>query len=145
MVEAAQARLASAQGEAGQLHGTLIAARKQSDPVFADAYAALDAKIVGIAGIVDAPNPNNAWAMPPKSTRTLAFLGGPLGKLASAADDADAAPSPDARTGYAALMPMLDRALADWQRLKSEDLATLNARLRRAGKAELKLGPADAK
>ena len=143
-VEAAQARFASAQAEAGQLHGALIAARKQHDPLFADASAALDAKVIGIAGIVDAPNPNNAWAMPPKSTRTFAFLGGSLGKLMSAADAADAAPSPDARAGYTALMEMLDRALADWQRLKSEDLAALNARLRGAGKPELKVGPATA-
>ena len=140
-VEAAQARLASAFGEAGQLHGALLAVRKQPDPKFTEAFAKLDAGVVGIAGIVDAPNPNNAWAMPPKSTRTFAFLGGALEKLAAAADYADAAPSTDARTGYSALMPMLERALADWQRLKVEDLAALNAQLRAAGKAELGVGP----
>jgi photosystem II stability/assembly factor-like uncharacterized protein len=144
-VEAEQALLAGASGEAGQLHGALLAAGKRPDPAFADAYAALDAKVVGIAGIVDAPNPNNAWAMPPKSTSTLAFLGGAMGKLANAADDADAAPSPDARTGYDAVMPMLNRELVDWQRLKSEDLASLNAKLLAAGKPELKIGPAPAK
>ena len=137
MIEAAQALLATAVGEAGQLHGALLVTRKQPDPAFADAYTALDAKIVGIAGIVDAPNPNNAWAMPPKSTSTLAFLGGALGKLANATDDADAAPTPDARAGYAALMPMLDRTLGDWKRLKAEELAALNAKLRAAGKPVL--------
>ncbi len=144
-VETAQALLASAIGEAEQLHAALLAARKQPDPAFAEAYAALDARVVGVAGIVDAPNPNNAWAMPPKTTSTLAFLGGSLGKLASAADDADAAPSHDARSGYDALIPMLDSAMANWQRLKSEDLAALNAKLRAAGKPELKIGSAAAK
>jgi hypothetical protein len=62
-----------------------------------------------------------------------------LGKLAGAADDADAAPSPDAIAGYDALMPMLDAALAEWQQLKSTDLAAVNAQLRGAGQAELKL------
>jgi hypothetical protein len=144
-VEAAQALLASAFGEAGQLHAALLAARKLPDPAFVDAYAALDAKVVGVAGIVDAPNPNNAWAMPPKSTSTLAFVGAALGKLANAADAADAVPSPDALTGYDALLSMLNCALADWQRLKSEDLAALNAKLSNAGKPELKIGPATAK
>jgi hypothetical protein len=101
--------------------------------------AALDAKAVGIAGIVDAPNPNNAWAIPPHSTRTLAFLTQAIGKLGGAADDADAAPSPDALAGYDALMPMLEGALVDWQQLKSTDLAAVNAALRGAGQAELKL------
>ena len=140
-VEVARARLAIASGEAGQLHGALLAARKQTDPAFADAYTALDAKIVGLAGIIDAPNPNNAGAMPPKSTSTLAFLAGSLGKLANAADDADAAPTPDARTGYAVLMPMLERTLGEWGKLKGEDLAALNSMLRAAGKPALGAPP----
>ncbi len=145
MVETLRANLAPAAAEAGRLHSALFAARKQPDPEFVDALAALDAKVVAIAGIIDAPNPNNAWSMPPTSTRTFAFLGGAMDKLANAADDADAAPSLDARTGYAALMPMLERALADWQRLKSTDLAALNARLRTAGKTELKIDAVGAK
>jgi hypothetical protein len=140
-VEASQALLAAASGEAGQLHDASLVARKQPDPTFADAYAALDAKVVGIAGIIDAPNPNNAWAMSPKSTSTLRFLASALDKLANAADDADAPPSPDARTGYAALMPMLERALDNWAKLKAEDLAALNSRLRTAGKPTLSVAP----
>ncbi len=139
MVEALHAKLAPAAAEAGRLHSALLAARKQRDPEFSDAYAALDVKTIGIAGIVDAPNPNNAWSMPPTSTRTFAFIAGAIDKLANAADDADAAPSPDARAGYAALIPMLERALIDWQQLKSADLAALNAKLRMAGKPELKV------
>ena len=144
-VEAAQALIATAVGEAGQLHGALLVARKQPDPAFAEAYTALDAKVVGIAGIIDAPNPNNASAMPPKSTSTLAFLGGSLGKLANAADAADAVPTPDARTGYAALMPMLERTLGDWKRLKAEELTALNASLQAAGKPALKVTPPPSK
>jgi hypothetical protein len=83
--------------------------------------------------------------MPPTSTHSFAFLDGSLGKLADAANDADAAPSPDALNGYTAVMPMLDGALADWQRLKSEDLVALNVQLRAAGKAELSVAPPVAK
>jgi hypothetical protein len=144
-VEATQARLASAQGEANQLHAALKSARGQTDSKLGAAVAALDAKVVGIAGIIDAPNPGNARAMPATSTRSLAFLGGTLGKYAEAVDSADAAPSPDARSGYAVLMPKLEQSLADWQQLKSEDLVALNAELRAAGKTELTPMPGAAK
>jgi hypothetical protein len=144
-VEQAQARLASAQSETKQLHAGLNAAREQTDPKLGAAVAALDAKLVDIAGIVDTPNPGNARAMPPTSTRSFAFLDDTLGKYSGAADDADAAPSPDARSGFAALVPKLDQSLADWQRLKSEDLIALNVQLRAAGKKELTTAPAPAK
>jgi hypothetical protein len=62
--------------------------------------------------------------------------------LAGAADDADVAPSNDALVGYAALMAMLDKSLAEWQALKDEDLAALSARLHVAGKPELTVTPA---
>ena len=141
MVEAAHARLAAAQAEAKQLHGAVQAAQKLPGSRFNEALTALDRKVVDIAGLVDASNPNNAWAMPPKSTHTFAFLAQAFGKLGNAADDADTAPSPDAQAGYNALMPMLEGALSDWQQLQSTDIAALNAQLRNAGKAELKLIP----
>jgi photosystem II stability/assembly factor-like uncharacterized protein len=144
-VEALRARFAVPFGEANRLHGALLEARKQPDPAFADGYAQLDAKVLAILGTVDTPNPHNAWSMPPKNTTSLAFVGSVIEKLEGAADDADAAPSPDAHAGHVALMPMLDRALAGWQKLKDEDLAALNAKLKAAGKPELKLGPAAAK
>jgi photosystem II stability/assembly factor-like uncharacterized protein len=144
-VEAAQARLVLAQGEANRLHVALNAAREQTDPKLGAAVVALNAKVAGIAGIVDAPNPGNARAMPPTSTRSFAFLSGTLGKYAEAADGADAVPSPDARSGYVVAIARLEQSLAEWQRLKSEDLVALNAQLRAAGKAELTTAPAPAK
>ena len=144
-IEAAQARLATAHGEAGRLHEALNGAREQTDPKLAAAVATLDAKVVELAGLVDVPNPNNAGAMPPKSTRAFSFLDDALGKFAGAVDGADAAPSPDARSGYAVLTPLLDQSLADWQRLKAEDLAALNKQLRAAGKTELSVAPTTAK
>jgi hypothetical protein len=142
MVEAAHARLATAQAEAKQLHTAVHAAQKLPGSRFNEALTALDRKVVDIAGLVDAPNPNNAGAMPPKNTHTFAFLAQALGKLGGAADDADAAPSPDAHAGYSALMPMLEMALAEWQQLQHMDLAALDAQLRSAGEPELTLVPA---
>jgi photosystem II stability/assembly factor-like uncharacterized protein len=136
-VEKAQARLAKAQEETDRFHKELSKARKGADPALATAIDAFDAKLVAISGQVDAPNPNNAWALPPKSTNTLRFLGTAFDKLAAAADAADAAPTPDARTGYTATQVMLERTLGDWEKLKAADLDALNASLRAAGKPAL--------
>ena len=141
-VEQAQARLATARAQAKSLHDGLAAARRDADPELSPALVALDASVIELAGIVEPANPGNAGAMPPTSTRSFAFLDRSLGKLAGAADDADAEPSADARSGYAALIPMLDQALSVWQRLQSEQLPPVNARLRAAGKTELAVVPA---
>lgn len=132
-VEAAQAKLAAAQSEAETLHGRLGDARKQAHGDLANAIDVLETKVITLAGIADAPNPHNAGMMPPHTTDNFRFLDDAFGSLASAADDADAAPSPDARAGYAALMPKLDGALAQWQSLKSNGLPALNAKLKAAG------------
>ena len=136
-VESAQARLAAAQAEAHALHKMILGVDK-ANPKADALLISFDQKLAGIAGINDTANPNNSFSMPPRSTRNFAFISQALGKLASAADDADAMPSPDARSGYEALIPMLDRSLSEWKALLSTDLPALNTQLRSAGIAELK-------
>jgi hypothetical protein len=110
-----------------------------SDAKLVAALAALDADVVARAGLVDAGNAHNAWSMPPTTTTSLRFVGETLGKVAGAVDGADAAPTPDAKAGYVAARALLDRALSDWQALKSTSLAAVNAELRRAGHEPLSL------
>jgi hypothetical protein len=136
-VEALQVRLDAAQAEAKRLHAALGTAVKGADQSLLDAIRAVDAKVVALAGIVESPNPNNAWAMQPRAARTFSFVSSAIGKLADTTEGADVDPSPDARAGYAATRPMLEAVLVDWTKLKSADLAALNARLRLAGKAEV--------
>ncbi|HTA65507.1 MAG TPA: hypothetical protein VK753_08380, partial [Xanthomonadaceae bacterium] len=136
-VEAAQARLAQAQSEEKAWHKALGNERKGADLSLRVAIDAFDDKLVAIDGLTQTANPNNAWAFPPKSTSTLVFVADGLDKLLAAVDDADAAPTTDARTGYARMLPMLDGVLAAWERLKTTDLAALNARLKEAGKPML--------
>ncbi|MDB6164097.1 MAG: hypothetical protein JWL98_1529, partial [Xanthomonadaceae bacterium] len=140
-VEAAQERLASAQVAASQLHDAIRAARKSPATGTDDPLRTLDAKVVDIAGIVDVSNPGNAGLLPPDNTHSFAFLAQALGKLANATDDADAAPSVDARNGYRTLVALLDPTLAQWQQLLASDLPAVNAGLRRAGRPELTLVP----
>ena len=77
-------------------------------------------------------NPHNAWALPPTTTTSLRFVGETFEKLATAADGADAAPTPDARAGYAATTALLDKALKDWAMLTLTKLGALNAQLKAA-------------
>jgi len=139
-VEGAQLKVAAAQSEAKTLHKALVAehAAVADKPDLANAIAALDADVVAAAGLVDAANPNNAWALPATSTTSLRFVGETLDKLASAADGADAAPSPDARTGYAAATALLDASLAKWSALKTK-LDALNKALEAAQRKPLSL------
>ena len=137
-IETQNARYTVVSTEALQLHVALQAALKQKDPQFGGDYASLDAKIVGMLGTIDTPNPHNAWAMPPRGTDTLAFIGVSLDKLVGAVDDADVAPSPDARAGYNTLLPMIERSVRAWQQVKAGDLPALNEKLKAAGKPELR-------
>ena len=114
-VESAQARLATAQAQARQLHAQSLLRGASAHPGTDDAVNALDAKVVAIAAIVDVPNPGNAGTLPPKSTHTFAFLSQALGKVSNAVDGADAAPSPDTHHAYEVLVPIVDDTLTRWQ------------------------------
>jgi len=138
-VETLQAKLAVAQAEAGKLHERLRhyelqQARKNADGDIAHAIRTLDASVIALAGITEAPNQFNAWTMAPPGTDNFHFLDGALGSLAQAVDGgADAAPSQDARAGYAALNAKLDATLGNWNTLRSTDLGALDAKLKTAG------------
>jgi photosystem II stability/assembly factor-like uncharacterized protein len=94
-VEALRARVSAALEEA-------------SDPKYAQ-YAS-------ISGVV--PGGANVWWVPPSSTTTLRYLDGALQKLLSALENADAAPSPDARASWAKLQPAAEAALAAWAKVR---------------------------
>ena len=136
-IEGTQARLAIAQAQARRLHAAIRSRTGSGSAALRASLTALDAKIVALAGLQEAPNPYNAWSAGSPGTRSLAFLSQVLGKTAQAADDADADPSPDARSGYAVLVPIVDDVLGRWQQLLDKDLAAANAQLRGAGLAPL--------
>ncbi|MEO7432831.1 MAG: hypothetical protein ABIR62_12590, partial [Dokdonella sp.] len=136
-VEALQAQVARVQGEAKALHAALAGEHAGTSKALARAMKAFDAKIVAAAFIVGAGNPRNAWSIPPNSTTSLRFLSDALGKLALAANGADADPTADARAGLELLQTKVEHAIADWSRLKENELPSLNQRLRASGKKPL--------
>ena len=76
-----------------------------------------------------------------KTLTNLRAVGEALDKLATAVDGADAAPSPDAVTGFDKIQPALAATLAAWEALKTRDLPALNARLKQAGQPAIALKP----
>jgi len=139
-VEAGQAKLATATGEAHKLHAALQKASKDAGGDLQKSIDALDAEVVAVADITEAPNPYNAWSFPPNNVQNFRYLGSAFGSLMQAVDGgADAAPSPDARDGYTKLSGMLDASLQKWDALKTQETPRLNAKLKAAGKKAISL------
>ncbi|HEX4267416.1 MAG TPA: hypothetical protein VHY36_06005 [Steroidobacteraceae bacterium] len=129
-VEAARLQTSAALGRAVQLLNTLDArlagaggARQQMEALLAKA-----GKISGTS-----PHAIPFPAVPSLRTDSLQALSTDLESLESAVDGADADPSPDALSSYAALSQKATATLAEWTRLETVDLPKLNGRLKAAG------------
>ena len=93
------------------------------------------------AAVAAAPTcPANASALPPKHIESLRWLSGALANLREAVEGADAAPSPDARDGLTKLSPIVEAALAAWERFVTTALPALNARLTAGGQKAIGVG-----
>ncbi|MGH8042833.1 MAG: WD40/YVTN/BNR-like repeat-containing protein [Rudaea sp.] len=136
-IELQNARIATATKDAEALAHALDTTSASGQ--LAREISTLRARVLGLSGIRKTANPYNAWAYPPRDTRNFRFLATALGKLDAAVDGADAAPSVDARNGFNVLVPMIDASLKIWDEFKSRDLAALNAKLKAAGKAKIKI------
>ena len=102
-IEEAQGRVAAAARENGALLTALAERRKGASPETVEAIDALAAS---------APRRSpggSAWWLPPTVAHHPARRGRRLGKLATAVDGADAAPSPDVVAGFEKIQPALDR------------------------------------
>jgi photosystem II stability/assembly factor-like uncharacterized protein len=133
-IEEAQSRIARAARENGALVAALAERRKGASPELAKAVDALRKKAQDLAG-------GSEWWLSPTTLNCLRSVGDGLGKLATAADGADAAPSPDTVEGFEKIQGPLEITLSAWEELKAKDLAVLNARLKKTGQAEIALRP----
>jgi photosystem II stability/assembly factor-like uncharacterized protein len=103
-IEAERAKLAPALKDAEALIPKLEGERRQ--------------RAIEISGIN--PATANAWWLFPKSTATLRYAADKLAALQQAVDGADAAPTPDAREGFAKAKAIAEEALAKWAGFKKE-------------------------
>ena len=133
-IEQERERVAVAAQAVDKLQTGLAERRKDADARLARVIDAASEQLHVLAGTSAAPNPHNAWSFPPRSVRTLRYVGDSLDTLEHAVDDSDNAPSPDVRAGVAKLKPLADAALAAWSAWQAKELPALNARLKRAGR-----------
>jgi len=140
-IEALSTRVAVAADAAGNLQKKITARRAGAEEAAASALDAFQKDLTGVTGIVPSTNPNNAWPFPPRDLTSLRWVSGSLGALAEAVSDADAAPSPDARTGLKKLRPIADTAIGRWEELSTTGLAKLNDALRAAGAEPIPSAP----
>ena len=129
-------KIGAAAHAVGKLQEELAKRRTQAPALAAD-IDKVNEQLHVLAGTRQSPNARNAWAFPPRSVRSLRFVGESLDKLAHAVDDADAMPSPDARAGVAKVKPLADATLAAWSAWQAQELAAFNARLKAAGQEPL--------
>ncbi len=103
----------------------------------AEQAAALTRKLGTIGGVAPA-NPDDSVGVPPVNLENLNYFGGALANLEQAVESADAAPTPDARTGFKRQQKLLAPVMHQWRQLQLRDLPQFNAALQNAGRAPLK-------
>ncbi len=99
--------------------------------------ASLTRKLDAIGGAAPA-NPDDSVGVPPVNLENLNYFEGALANLEQAVESADAAPTPDARTGFKRQQKLLAPVMHQWRQLQLVDLPQLNAALQNAGRAPLK-------
>ncbi len=123
-IESLQVRIHDAKQAADGLRKSLDEKRKAPGNTSArNKIDVLEARLNAVTGSTPTPNPNNAWAFPPKSTRSLSYLDRALGQLFGTIEGADAAPSPDAVAGYVKLTELVELTLGDWKELQERSVA----------------------
>jgi len=111
-VESLLKQLASMQGK---VSGTLAAQ-----------VASLAVKLDALGGIVPV-NPNVSVAVPPENLHNLSYLNDELSTLAQAVESADAAPTPDMRSGFRQQQKLLAPVMQQWRQLQLTELPQLSA------------------
>ncbi|MGC8518627.1 MAG: WD40/YVTN/BNR-like repeat-containing protein [Steroidobacteraceae bacterium] len=136
-VERAQVRTAAAETAAVKLLDVLDLRLKGGGAQHA-AIARLYASARSISGEWPFPQHRPAFGGgPPRNVKSLVLLSQDLTHLEQAVDDADAAPSPDARVAYRILSRQLDATLREWRDLLRAQVPKLNQQLKAAGEAPL--------
>ena len=99
---------------------------------------ALTQTLESLSGVAPPVNPDNSMGVPPADAHNLLYLSGALAVLEQAVESADAAPTPDVRTGFRKQRATLQDILDRWRQVQLAELPRANAALQSAGLAPLK-------
>ncbi len=131
-IQAERVRVAAAQRQATDLRAQ-IAARRKDSPAAASALDAFSKAVDAAAGPPVRTPVGEFYETEEVSPTALRRLATSLAGLQSAVESADAAPSPDARTGLAERRKMVEEGLARWRDVLTSGKAKADEALRRAG------------
>jgi photosystem II stability/assembly factor-like uncharacterized protein len=132
-VESARARVAAAAEPADALQASVAARRAAASGDERVVLEAFEARLVAVTGSATVANPADGWWRPARAFTTLRYLAETLRALEQAVDGADAAPTPDARTGLAKVEALIPPVLAAWDALNGDERRAVNERLAKAG------------
>ncbi len=106
-------------------------AMKAAKGAVADAIAALDKQAAELEGAAQ----SNFFGLPPgaKQPENFSTLNQHFGGALAAADSADTPPTTQATAVYKELEENLGKLVAQWTKIRQQDIAALNAELKRAG------------
>src|SRR5437016_3347107 len=110
-------------------------AAKAGKGAVADAIAALDKQ----AGQMEGAAQSNFFGLPPgtKQPENFSTLNQHFGGLLAVADTADAAPTTQATAVYKELEDDLEKLIAQWTKIRQQELTALNVELKKAGLAPI--------
>jgi photosystem II stability/assembly factor-like uncharacterized protein len=108
-------------------------AAKAGKGALAEAIAALDKQAAELEGATQ----SSFFGLPPgaKAPENFSSLNQHFGGILSVADSADAAPTTQATAVYKELRDALEKLSARWNKIRQQDIAALNAELKKAGLA----------
>jgi len=136
-IAALQGQVSALSARAAALQRTVSARREEASPAAAAALTAFQDRLTEVSGAAPTANPANAFGQPLRGIGTLRAVAAMLASLREAVDGSDAAPSVDAREGFAKTQALVASVAAAWDRLMRDDLRVVNEQLQRGGAAPL--------
>ncbi|MDE2196521.1 MAG: hypothetical protein KGJ56_04980 [Gammaproteobacteria bacterium] len=137
-IETTRLRVAAVKDSIGALMKQLASLKGKVHGETAVTVAALTQKLESLSGVAPVVNPDNSMGVPPADAHNLLYLTGALATLEQAVESADAAPTPDVRTGFRKQRATLQGILDRWRQVQLAELPRANAALQSAGLAPLK-------
>ncbi len=137
-VEAERVHVAVALGEAGALRKQVTAVSGKASGGVAAALAEFEKKLVPVAG--PDVSPEVFYNLVEAAPTSLLRLTVSLARFQTSVESADAAPTPDAVTGFGQRRDAVERGLAGWRRFLDSELPRVNEALGAAGLPPLQAG-----
>ncbi|HEX7615751.1 MAG TPA: hypothetical protein VF554_10790, partial [Thermoanaerobaculia bacterium] len=136
---AERVRVAAAQKQATDLRTQIAARRKDAPALVRDALGVFAKAVTRAAGPPLVSAGDEDWDIEEIEPTTLRRLATSLAGLQSAVESADAAPTPDARTGFAERRKMVEEGLARWRDVVATERPRVDKALASAGLTPLKI------